>query len=89
MPQMSAPIAPPNDFSQAFHASMASSNARTPMRDSFGGAGGALSGGEQRNDDYSQDMGGPAGLKRKQSFTLPAAHSPVGGSAPQAYGSTT
>lgn len=34
MPQMSAPIAPPNDFSQAFQASMSSST-RTPMRDSF------------------------------------------------------
>ncbi|KAF3770955.1 hypothetical protein M406DRAFT_336503 [Cryphonectria parasitica EP155] len=34
LPQMSAPIAPSNDFSQAFQASMTSS-ARTPMRDSF------------------------------------------------------
>ena len=38
MSQMSAPIAPPNDFSQAFQASIGGSNARTPMRDSFGGA---------------------------------------------------
>jgi hypothetical protein len=91
MPQMSAPIAPPNDFSQAFHASMASSSTRTPMRDTFGGSGPlgiSNSQGEQRTDDYSQDMGG---LKRKQSFTHPAGgrHSPVGGSAPQTYGNTT
>jgi hypothetical protein len=69
MPQMSAPIAPPNDFSQAFQASMSSSNARTPMRDTFGG--GPLSIGQNQNstdrtDDYSQD---PMGLKRKRSFT--------------------
>lgn len=31
IPQLSAPIAPPNDFSQAFQA-------RTPIRDSFGGS---------------------------------------------------
>jgi len=69
MPQMSAPIAPPNDFSQAFQASMNSSSTRTPMRDTFGG--GPLSLGQNqnsgdRNDDYSQD---PMGLKRKRSFT--------------------
>ncbi|KAK4453646.1 pah2 homeobox protein encoded by the pah2 protein [Podospora aff. communis PSN243] len=69
MPQMSAPIAPPNDFSQAFQASMSSSNARTPMRDTFGG--GPLNIGQNQNstdrtDDYSQD---PMGLKRKRSFT--------------------
>jgi hypothetical protein len=69
MPQMSAPIAPPNDFSQAFQASMSSSNVRTPMRDTFGG--GPLSIGQNQNstdrtDDYSQD---PMGLKRKRSFT--------------------
>jgi hypothetical protein len=34
MPQMSAPIAPPNDFSQAFQ-SMSGSSARTPIRDTF------------------------------------------------------
>ncbi|KAF4779684.1 homeobox domain-containing protein [Colletotrichum scovillei] len=39
MPQMSAPIAAPNDFSQAFHASMNTSSSRTPMRDTFGGGG--------------------------------------------------
>lgn len=66
MPQMSAPIAPPNDFSQAFHASMSSAHSsRTPMRDQFGG-GGPL--GDRSGDDY----GGPGGeLKRKRSFTIP------------------
>lgn len=91
MSQMSAPIAPPNDFSQAFHASMSSSNARTPMRDTFGGGPLGISGtqNEQRNDDYSQDLGGPNGLKRKRSFPLPGGPSPSTGSGPQAYGNTT
>ncbi|KAL1881888.1 hypothetical protein Daus18300_000942 [Diaporthe australafricana] len=63
MTQMSAPIAPPNDFSQAFHASMGHTS-RTPMRDQFGG--GPL--GDSSGDDY----GGPGGeLKRKRSFTIP------------------
>jgi hypothetical protein len=84
MPQMSAPIAPPNDFSQAFQASMGNSNARTPMRDTFGGGPLGISGSQndQRHDEYSQDMA----LKRKRSFTGP---SPTSGSAPQAYGNTT
>lgn len=59
MPQMSAPIAPPNDFSQAFHASMGPST-RTPMRDSF-------MPGDRGNDDY----GTPGGeLKRKPNITV-------------------
>ncbi|RYP02005.1 hypothetical protein DL764_006010 [Monosporascus ibericus] len=36
-PQMSAPIAPPQDFTAALHGNMGSPHARTPMRDSFGG----------------------------------------------------
>jgi len=85
MPQMSAPIAPPNDFSQAFHASMNSSSSRTPMRDTFGG--GPLSIGQnqnsgERNDDYSQD---PMGLKRKRSFTGSAT---ANSTATAAYSST-
>lgn len=68
MPQMSAPIAPPTDFSQAFQASMSNNSSRTPMRDTFGG--GPLSMGQnqssgERNDDYPQD---PMGLKRKRSY---------------------
>ncbi|KAI9149268.1 Homeobox-leucine zipper protein ROC1 [Paramyrothecium foliicola] len=35
-PQMSAPIAAPSDFSQAFRESMAMPTSRTPMRESFG-----------------------------------------------------
>jgi hypothetical protein len=34
-PQMSAPIAAPSDFSQAFRESMAMPTSRTPMRESF------------------------------------------------------
>lgn len=87
MPQMSAPIAPPNDFSQAFQASMSSSSTRTPMRDSFGG--GPLGLGQSqhqntgdRNDDYSND---PLGMKRKRSF---AGASSTTNAGPSAYGST-
>ncbi|KAF4838033.1 Homeobox-leucine zipper protein HDG11 [Colletotrichum tropicale] len=84
MPQMSAPIAAPNDFSQAFHASMTTSNARTPMRDSFGGAGGPMPphAGEhhQQREEHGQDFG----LKRKRSFSGASA----GPAPPQAYGST-
>lgn len=54
MPQMSAPIAPSNDFSQAFQ-SMGSSS-RTPMRDSF-------MHGDRGHDEYHGNPGGE--LKRK------------------------
>jgi len=86
MPQMSAPIAPPNDFSQAFQASMTGSGARTPMRDSFGGIGQAPSS-TDRSDDYSQDS---LGLKRKPSFTLSqgAGASSTAGTG-STYGNTT
>lgn len=80
MPQMSAPIAPPNDFSQAFQASLASPTSRTPMRDSFGGGAG-----EARGEAYGEEMGGSA-LGRKRSFNGVA----TTGAAPQhVYGSTT
>jgi hypothetical protein len=97
MPQMSAPIAPPNDFSQAFQASMASPTSRTPMRDSFGG-GGPLgisqpsSGQDQRNDGASSayDDMGPGSLKRKASFNITGGGGvPTSAAGPQhAYGST-
>lgn len=62
MPQLSAPIAPPNDFSQAFQASMTSS-ARTPMRDTF------MHGGERHGGDGFE--GTPGGeLKKKPSITV-------------------
>jgi hypothetical protein len=83
MPQMSAPIAPPNDFSQAFQASMSSSSSRTPMRDSFGGGSMGLGPGQNsgdRNDDYSD----PLGMKRKRSFTGPPSSTAAGAGA---YGS--
>jgi hypothetical protein len=85
MPQMSAPIAPSNDFAQAFQ-NMSSSSSRTPMRDTFGG--GPLSTGQsqtsgERSDDYSSD---PLGMKRKRSFTGPSSASSTGQST---YGNTT
>ena len=78
MPQMSAPIAPPNDFSQAFQASMSSSSARTPMRDSFGG--GPLGMGQsQSSGDRSDEYSDPLGMKRKRSFTSPASATTAAG----------
>lgn len=85
IPQMSAPIAAPNDFSQAFHASMSASNARTPMRDSFGGAGGPMpppAESQRSGEEYGQDYG----LERKRSFSGASAAGPAPG--PHAYGST-
>ncbi|KAK1983098.1 homeobox domain-containing protein [Colletotrichum cereale] len=96
MPQMSAPIAAPHDFSQAFHASMSSSNARTPMRDTFGGGGPMPTHHEnqqtnsseyqptKRADDYGNDF---AALRRQRSYSggAPAGSGPAPG--PQAYGS--
>jgi hypothetical protein len=88
MPQMSAPIAPSNDFSQAFQASMSGSSARTPMRDTFGGGGGpSQSAGEHHRggggggDDYTHD---PLGMKRKRSFTGPPSSAAATGTG--AYG---
>ncbi|KAI0840060.1 hypothetical protein F5Y06DRAFT_247149 [Hypoxylon sp. FL0890] len=96
MPQMSAPIAPPQDFTQALHGSMASSSTRTPMRDTFGG--GPLSvnqgqGSGERSEDYSQEgLGGSApNLKRKRSsFSLSqGGHTPGPAQTSQPYGHTT
>ncbi|KAI1813969.1 hypothetical protein GGS20DRAFT_443845 [Poronia punctata] len=78
IPHMSAPIAPPPDFTQALHGNMGgSSSSRTPtMRDSFGGP---LSIGQSQNasdksEDHSQE-GLASSLKRKRSsFSL--SHSP-------------
>ncbi|KAK1599799.1 homeobox domain-containing protein [Colletotrichum navitas] len=70
MPQMSAPIAAPHDFTQAFHASMNSSNVRTPMRDTFGGGGPMPTHHEsqpaKRADDYGNDF---AALRRQRSYS--------------------
>ncbi|SPO00726.1 related to homeoprotein [Cephalotrichum gorgonifer] len=91
MPQMSAPIAPPNDFSQAFQASLSSPTARTPMRDSFGMSHGQ--GQEQRGGEgYGGDDIGSSSLSRKRSYTgiSTGGSAPAVGSAPQhVYGSTT
>ncbi|KAK4127382.1 hypothetical protein N657DRAFT_564825 [Parathielavia appendiculata] len=84
MPQMSAPIAPPNDFSQAFQASMSTSSTRTPMRDTFGGS--ALGLGQSQNSgERSDDFSDPLGMKRKRSFTGGSSATTAG---PGAYGST-
>ncbi|KAK6064336.1 Homeobox-leucine zipper protein HDG11 [Seiridium cupressi] len=76
MPQMSAPIAPPQDFSHALHGNLGGHNTRTPMRDSFTGS--ALSTsqshGSERSDEYSHDN---YAMKRKRSFS--------NGPNPQAY----
>jgi hypothetical protein len=58
MPQMSAPIATPNDLASAF-GSLGAATSRTPMRDIFGTG--------VRNDEYGTDS--PLGLKMKKSFT--------------------
>ncbi|KAH6626319.1 hypothetical protein B0J18DRAFT_408658 [Chaetomium sp. MPI-SDFR-AT-0129] len=88
IPQMSAPIAPPNDFSQAFQASLSgSSSTRTPMRDSFGapgsGGGGPLGLGQGPGPDRSDEYSDPLGMKRKRSFTNPVPATTSAG----AYGS--
>ncbi|EFQ27980.1 homeobox domain-containing protein [Colletotrichum graminicola] len=83
MPQMSAPIAPPHDFSQAFHASMNSSNARTPMRDTFGG-GGPMPTHHENQQTHSSDYQ----LRRQRSYSggAPAGSGPA--PVPQVYGSS-
>ncbi|KAI5921376.1 hypothetical protein F4810DRAFT_348125 [Camillea tinctor] len=96
MPQLSAPIAPSQDFSQALHGNMGNSNTRTPMRDTFGG--GPLSIGQgqgsgERNEDYSQEaLSGPnSDLKHKRSsFSLSQGrHTPGPAPTSQPYGHAT
>ncbi|KAI0381804.1 hypothetical protein F5Y04DRAFT_60294 [Hypomontagnella monticulosa] len=98
MPQMSAPIAPPQDFTQALHghSNIGSSSTRTPMRDTFGG--GPLSvtqgqGSSERGEDYSQEglSGSGSGLKRKRSsFSLSqGGHTPGPAQTTQPYGHST
>lgn len=60
MPQMSAPIAPSNDFSHAFQANM-NSNSRTPIRESF-----------MHGNKASNDYGAPAGEPKKPSLAVAA-----------------
>ncbi|EAQ90487.1 hypothetical protein CHGG_02422 [Chaetomium globosum CBS 148.51] len=61
IPQMSAPIAPPNDFSQAFQASMSSSSSRTPECGipSGGGAARGWEGKGQGSGDRRRRVLGP------------------------------
>ncbi|KAI1776310.1 hypothetical protein F4818DRAFT_376676 [Hypoxylon cercidicola] len=99
MPQMSAPIAPSQDFTQALHGShgsMGSSSTRTPMRDTFGGGPLGISQGQgsnERSEDYSQEglSGSGTGLKRKRnSFSLSqGGHTPAPAQTSQPYGHTT
>ncbi|KAI1138816.1 hypothetical protein F5Y05DRAFT_351480 [Hypoxylon sp. FL0543] len=96
MPQMSAPIAPPQDFTQALHGSMSSSSTRTPMRDTFGGGPLGVNQGQgsgERSDDYAQEGIGGSGpsLKRKRSsFSLSqGGHTPGPAQTSQPYGHTT
>ncbi|KAJ8112147.1 hypothetical protein ONZ43_g5459 [Nemania bipapillata] len=95
IPQMSAPIAPPHDFTQALHGSIPGSSSQTPIRNSF--SGGALTldqaqGSNDKGEEHAQDgLGGPGvSLKRKRSsFSLaqvPHTSSPSQGS--QSYGHT-
>ena len=94
-PQMSAPIAPPQDFTAALHGSLSSSHTRTPMRDSFGGGPltlGPTQSNSERSDDYFQEGIGVsgAGLKRERnSFSLPQGHHSSPGTAPPSYGPAT
>ncbi|KAI1406445.1 hypothetical protein F4819DRAFT_158476 [Hypoxylon fuscum] len=96
MPQMSAPIAPPQDFTQALHGGMGGSSTRTPMRDTFGGGPLGMSQGQgsnERNEDYSQEgIGGSnSSLKRKRSsFSLSqGSHTPGPTQTSQPYGHAT
>jgi hypothetical protein len=86
MTQMSAPIAPPSDFSSAFQASMGggSSSSRSSIRDGYGSGAMGLGQGQgppDRQDDYSHDA---LGMHRKRSFTGPVSASAT---APPPYGS--
>ncbi|KAL2760716.1 hypothetical protein ACRALDRAFT_1073549 [Sodiomyces alcalophilus JCM 7366] len=88
MPQLSAPLAPPGDFSQAFHSGSAANSARTPMRESFG-ASHPGSGERPSGDGYgSSDFGVGPSLKRKRSFTMPV-RTPTSGPGSHAYNNPT
>jgi hypothetical protein len=64
MPQMSAPIAPPNDFAHAF-------DARTPMRDTFASGDNNGMDHHRSGNAFGGDFSGSSALKRKRSFTVP------------------
>ncbi|KAI1169173.1 hypothetical protein F5B18DRAFT_12153 [Nemania serpens] len=71
IPQMSAPIAPPHDFTQALHGNIAGPSSRTPIRDTFSGGPltiGQSLGSDEKGEEHSQENNS---LKRKRSsFSL-------------------
>ncbi|KAK5627157.1 hypothetical protein RRF57_002872 [Xylaria bambusicola] len=96
VPQMSAPIAPPHDFTQALHGNIAGSSSRTPIRDSFSGGPltfGQSQGATDKSEDHSHDglSGSSTGLKRKRSsFSLSqVSHSTGPSQTSQPYGHTS
>ncbi|KAI1420639.1 hypothetical protein F5Y12DRAFT_106623 [Xylaria sp. FL1777] len=95
IPQMSAPIAPPHDFTQALHGNVAGSSSRTPMRDSFSGGPLTIGQGQGPSDkveEHSHDSlsGSSTSLKRKRSsFSLSQVpHTPGSSQSTQPYGHT-
>jgi hypothetical protein len=89
IPHMSAPIAPPHDFTQALHGNIGASSSRTPMRDTFGGgplAIGQGQGSNEKGEEHSQE--GLSGLKRKRSsFSLSQGpHASGSSQSSQSYG---
>ncbi|KAI1117241.1 hypothetical protein F5Y14DRAFT_376206 [Nemania sp. NC0429] len=71
IPQMSAPIAPPHDFTQALHGSIAGPSARTPIRDTFGPL--TISqglGSDDKSDEHSQDSSNNSLKRKRSSFSL-------------------
>ncbi|KAI1284375.1 hypothetical protein F5Y07DRAFT_1875 [Xylaria sp. FL0933] len=96
IPQMSAPIAPPHDFTQALHGNVSGSSSRTPMRDTFGGGPltmGQNQGPNDKGDEHSHDglNASGTGLKRKRSsFSLSQVpHTSGSSQSSQSYGHTT
>ncbi|KAJ2896405.1 hypothetical protein MKZ38_005589 [Zalerion maritima] len=78
MPQMSAPIAPSNDFSQAFRSMGSTGGApstRTPMRDSFGSGGYGNSHQQGPQGQQPGSAGGPIGSGGNPSEGSPATSS--------------
>lgn len=65
MPQMSAPIAPSQDFSRALHGGLTGASTRTPMRDSFGHNAHQNS---ERSEQYARDSYAD-NMQRKRSFS--------------------
>ncbi|KAI0434563.1 hypothetical protein F5Y09DRAFT_235069 [Xylaria sp. FL1042] len=95
IPQMSAPIAPPHDFTQALHGNVAGSSCRTPMRDTFSSGPltmGQSQGPNDKSEEHSHDglNASNTNLKRKRSsFSLSQApHTSGSSQSSQSYGHT-